>query len=138
MCATENIQRADLTPLEEIKALAELVDASLLLEYGDEYEKLSPVQEPKWRVRTLLMKLRADDAHGTEYVSKFTHKVIEIFSGLPKSKNWISFATNDLPLLFTNAEVQQFALDQKLNKSQTPASDPARPVAAPPPARQPA
>ncbi len=30
------------------------------------------------------MKLRADDANGTEFMSKFTHKVQEVFSGLPK------------------------------------------------------
>ena len=124
LCATENIQRADLTPLEEIKALAELVDASLLLECGDEYEKLSPLQEPRWRVKMFLMKLESDRKNGTDYFSsKFTAKVKTIFDGLPKPKDWISFATNDLPLLFTNAEVQQFALDQKLNKSQTRAID---------------
>ena len=123
LCATENIQRADLTPLEEIKALAELVDASLLLEYGDEYEHLSPSQEPKWRVKMLLTKLAADKANATKFMDKFVHKVKEIFDGLPKQKDSESFRVHDLPLLFTDEEVQQFALDQKLNKSQTRAID---------------
>lgn len=47
----------------------------------------------------LLMKLRADDANGTEFMSKFTHKVQEVFSGLPKPKDWISFATNEVTSL---------------------------------------
>lgn len=117
LCATENLQRADLTALEEIMALAELVDASLM-EFSDEYAPLSTTQEPKWRVKTLLMKLRADDANGTDFMSKFAHKVKEVFAGLPKPKDWISFATHDIPLLFTPDEVQQFALAHRLNKSQ--------------------
>lgn len=92
-------------------ALAELVDASLL-EFSDEYAPLATVQEPKWRVRALLMKLAADKAHGTEYVDKFVHKVESVFSGLPKPKDSEAFRVHDLPLLFTADEVQQFALTQ--------------------------
>ena len=54
LCATENLQRADLTALEAVMALTELVDASLLFEFGDEYASIGNIQEPKWRVRTLL------------------------------------------------------------------------------------
>lgn len=112
---------ADLTALEEIKALAELVDASLLLECEDEYSSISPIQEPRWRVRTLLMKLDSDDKHGTDFGNKFVPNVEAIFSGIPKPKDWQTFQKHDLPLLFTNEEVQQFAMDHKLNKSQTKA-----------------
>ena len=80
---------------------------------------LAVIQEPKWRVKTLLTKLDSvrrmkergdqisDDLIGLS--SKFTGQVSEIFSGLPKPKDPISFTTNDLPLLFTANEVQQFA-----------------------------
>lgn len=121
LCATENLQRSDLTALEEIMALAELVDASLM-EFSDEYAPLSPIQEPKWRVKTLLMKLDSDRRNGTDFFThKFMGKVQEIFAGLPKPKDMRSFEGNDLPLLFTHDEVQQFALNHRLNKSQTKA-----------------
>jgi hypothetical protein len=103
--------------------LWELVDASLL-EFSDEYAPLSPIQEPKWRVKSLLMKLDSDEKNGTDYFrNKFVPKVEEIFAGLPKPKDWQSFQKHDLPLLFTANEVQQFALEHKLNKSQTKAVD---------------
>lgn len=122
LCATENLQRSDLTALEEIMALAELVDASLMESFREEYTSLSAVQEPRWRVKTLLMKLESDRKNGTDYFShKFMAKIQEIFSGLPKPKDVRSFEGNDLPLLFTHDEVQQFALNHRLNKSQTKA-----------------
>lgn len=120
LCATENLQRADLTSLEEVLAMAELVDASMM-EFSPEYAPLSPVQEPKWRVKTLLMKLDSDDKHGTNFGNKFVPKAEEIFAGLPKPKDWHTFQKHDLPLLFTPAEVQEFALKHRLNKSQTKA-----------------
>lgn len=71
----------------------------------------------------MLHKRIADDAHKTQYVSKFANKIDEIFTGLPKPKDWLTFAQKDLPLLFTANEVQQFALEHKLNKAQTKAID---------------
>lgn len=69
-----------------------------------------------------LLGLMDEQQHSTEHVSsKFTAKVESVFSGLPKPKDKVSFATNDLPLLFTADEVQQFAMEHKLNKSQTKA-----------------
>ena len=105
---------------QEVLALAELVDASMM-EFSPEYAPLSPVQEPKWRVKTLLMKLDSDDKHGTNFGNKFVPKAEEIFAGLPKPKDWHTFQKHDLPLLFTPAEVQEFALKHRLNKSQTKA-----------------
>jgi ParB/RepB/Spo0J family partition protein len=123
LCATENLQRADLTSLEEVMALCELVDASLL-EFSEEYAPLTVIQEPKWRVKALLTKLDSDEKNGTDYFrNKFVPKVVEIFAGLPKPKDWQSFQKHDLPLLFTHSEVQQFALEHKLNKAQTKAVD---------------
>ncbi len=64
----------------------------------------------KWRVRSLLMKLESDRRNGTDYVTnKFVGKTKEIFSGLPKPKDWNTFQNHDLPLLFTPDEVQRFA-----------------------------
>ncbi len=46
------------------------------------------MQEPKWRVKSLLMKLDSDDRHDTDYANKFVRKAEEIFAGLPKPKDW--------------------------------------------------
>jgi len=116
--------RLDQAALEAVMALTELVDASLLFEFGDEYASIGNIQEPKWRVRTLLMKLESDRKHGTDYFgTKFHAKVESIFSGLPKPKEYGPFTRDDLPLLFTASEVQQFALEHRLNKAQTKAVD---------------
>lgn len=105
-------------------ALAELVDASLLPDCGDDYAQIGILQEPKWRVRTLLTKLESDRKNGTDFFShKFMAKVEALFAGLPKPKDVRSFEGNDLPLLFTASEVQRFALEHKLNKAQTKAVD---------------
>ena len=103
-------------------ASPELIDASLL-EFSEDYAPLAVIQEPKWRVRALLTKLDSDRKHGTDFGNKFVAKVVEIFSGLPKPKDWLAFLHHDLPLLFTANEVQQFALAHKLNKAQTKAVD---------------
>ena len=104
-------------------ALTELVDASLL-EFSADYAPLSTIQEPKWRVKALLTKLESDRKNSTDFFShKFMAKVQEIFSGLPKPKDVRSFEGNDLPLLFTASDVQQFALEHRLNKAQTKAVD---------------
>ena len=120
LCATENLQRVDLTPLEEVMALAELVDATLL-EFDQAYAPLAVIQEPKWRVRALLTKLDSDRKHGTDFGNKFVAKVGELFSSLPKPKEWQAFHNHDFPLLFVVDQVWQFALEHRLNKSQTKA-----------------
>jgi len=118
LCATENMQRVDLNPLEEVLALAELVDASLL-EFSEAYAPIGQIQEPKWRVRALLTKLDSDRKHGTNLGNKFVAQVVEIFSSLPKPREWQAFHNHDLPLLFTTDQVWQFAFEHRLNKSQT-------------------
>lgn len=122
LCATENLQRADLTAIEEVMALAELIDAELTLAFGDEYRAFSKIDEPKWRVKGLLTAIESDRKNSTEHVSdKFIAKTDAVFSGLPKPKESQTFSRFDLPLLFTADEVQQFAMEHKLNKSQTKA-----------------
>jgi hypothetical protein len=59
-------------------------------EYSPEYAPLSPVQQPKWRVKSLLTKLESDRKNGTDYFSsKFAAKLNETFTGLPKPKEWL-------------------------------------------------
>ena len=98
-------------------ALTELVDASLL-EFSADYAPLSTIQEPKWRVKALFTKLESDRRHETDYFAgTFSGKVKDIFNGLPKPKDMATFLDKDLPLLFTANEVQQFALEHRLNKA---------------------
>jgi hypothetical protein len=69
-----------------------------MLEFSDDYAPLSPVQEPKWRVKTLLMKLESvrkaiakKETPSDELLairSKFAAQTEKIFSGLPKPKDW--------------------------------------------------
>ncbi len=50
---------------------------------------------------------------------KFMGQVKEIFKTIPKSLEWRSFYTNDLPLLLsTYKEVQDVSVQHNLNKSQ--------------------
>ncbi len=92
------------------------------------------MQESKGPVKTLLMKLESvrkaiakKETPSDELLairSKFAAETEKIFSGLPKPKDWHTFQKHDLPLLFTPAEVQEFALKHRLNKSQTKANLP--------------
>ena len=87
-----------------------------LLEAFDDYRTYGNTSAE--RVRLILMKRRSDDAHGTTFVSKFAHKIDCIFSGLPKPKAWVSFATHDLPLLTAiDDEVQEVAVHRSNNQN---------------------
>lgn len=121
LCATENLQRSDLSAIEEVSALVDVVDTELLEAFGLEYADYG--HESTARVRFVLMKLDSDRRNGTDsFTNKFVGKVEAIFSGLPKPKEWQSFLNHDLPLLTSiDADVQEVAADAKLNKSQTKA-----------------
>ena len=56
-------------------------------------------------MRALLTKLDSDRKHGTDFGNKFVAKVGEIFSGLPKPKEWQAFHNHDLPGL-TSAKLR--------------------------------
>lgn len=116
MCAAENLQRQDLSDIETVEAIVEMVDAELL----DIEDYLLFGNIPMERVRRLLSKLNADYANCTEhFIHKFMYKIETIFSNLPKPTEWRSFYNNDLPLITTiDEEVRQVAIEQKLNKSQ--------------------
>ena len=58
------------------------------MKFSDEYAPLSPIQEPKWRVKTLLMKLESDRKNSTDYFShKFVAKLMVQVSGNAKAFN---------------------------------------------------
>jgi hypothetical protein len=81
MLAAENVQCEDLSPLEWVETVAEMVDAELIEDADD----AAFVDTPSLRVRTLLMKLDPDRRHGTDYVaSEFTGMVEDLFVRFPK------------------------------------------------------
>lgn len=121
LCATENLQRSDLSAVEEVAALVDIVDTELLDAFGLEYADFGNCSVH--RVRFVLMKLDSDRRNGTDvFTNKFVGKVQSIFASLPKPKEWQSLLNHDLPLLTSvDEDVQQAAVDAKLNKSQTKA-----------------
>lgn len=120
LCATENLQRSDLSAIEEVSALVDIIDTELLDAF-EEYSGFGGTSVE--RVRFVLMKLDSDRRTGTDYFShKFMGKVEAVFSGLPKPKDWRSLYNNDLPLLTSiDDDVQEISVNEKLNKSQTKA-----------------
>jgi len=126
--AAENLQREDLSAIEAIEAIVEIVDAELM----EDKEYASMGKNPADRVKTLLRKLdsvRRSKELGYEVGTqarltshKFVGSVEQIFKNLPKSLEWRSFYTHDLPLLVDICkEVQDISIQHNLNKSQTSA-----------------
>jgi len=126
--AAENLQREDLSAIETIEAIVEIVDAELM----EDKEYASMGKNPADRVKTLLGKLdsvRRSKELGYEVGTqarltshKFVGSVEQIFKNLPKSLEWRSFYTHDLPLLVDICkEVQDISIQHNLNKSQTSA-----------------
>jgi len=115
--AAENLQREDLSSIETIEAIVEIVDAELI----EDTQYASMGRKPADRVKTLLGKLdsvRRSEGLGYEVASeakltsnKFIGSVQEIFKNLPKPVKWISFYLNDLPLLMDFCkEVQDISI----------------------------
>jgi len=124
--AAENIQREDLSAIETIEAIVEIVDAELI----EDTQYASMGKKPADRVKTLLGKLdsvRRSEGLGYEVASeakltsnKFIGSVQEIFKNLPKPVKWLSFYLNDLPLLMDFCkDIQDISIRHNLNKSQT-------------------
>jgi hypothetical protein len=124
--AAENLQREDLSSIETIEAIVEIVDAELI----EDIEYLSMGKTPADRVKTLLAKLdsvRSSQERGSEVSNaskplfhKFVEQVDQIFKNLPKSLEWRSFYNHDLTLLVDICkEVQDISIQHNLNKSQT-------------------
>jgi len=124
--AAENLQREDLSAIETIEAIVEIVDAELM----KDIQYLSMGKTPADRVKTLLGKLdsvRRTQERGSGVSrqskglsNKFIGQVEKIFKNLPKSMEWLSFLNNDLPLLIDFCEeVQEVSIQHRLNRSQT-------------------
>jgi ParB-like chromosome segregation protein Spo0J len=124
--AAENMQREDLSAIEAIEAIVEIVDAELV----EDKEYATMGKTPGDRVKTLLGKLdsvRSSQERGSEVSTQFKalfHKFMEqvehIFKNLPKPLEWRSFYNNDLPLLIDFCEeVRDASLEHHLNRSQT-------------------
>jgi len=119
MCAAENLQREDLSAIEEINAIVEMVDAELI-EDGD-YRRLgeTPVERVKWLLGRM-ESCRVNDVSYDNFIRKIAYKVNITFSRLPKPIRWDSFYRHDLPLVTSiDDDVAEFAAENKLNKSQT-------------------
>jgi ParB family chromosome partitioning protein len=123
MCATENMQRDDLSAIEEVEAKVEILDA----EFGDDAEYMALGDMAGDRVRGLLGRMQTCFAHddgelsesAKQFGHKFMSKVLAVFSGLPKPVEWRSFYNNDLGITAIPENIKQWAATNKLNKSQT-------------------
>jgi len=103
--AAENLQREDLSAIETIEAIVEIVDAELI----EDKEYASMGKTPTERVKTSLGKLHSisiSKKRGSKVsknadllFNKFIKQVEKNFKKLPKSLEWLSFYTHDLTLL---------------------------------------
>ncbi len=128
IAAAENLQREDLSALEEIEAIVEIVDAEL---NGDK-EYASMGKKPAYRMRNLLRRLdsvRRSESRGSALSSRsktlshtYMGQVEKIFANLPKPLKWRSFYLNDLPILMEiSKSVKKTAIENGLNRAQTKA-----------------
>ncbi|MBN1907401.1 MAG: ParB/RepB/Spo0J family partition protein, partial [Deltaproteobacteria bacterium] len=127
MCAAENLQRENLSVIETIETIVDLVDSGLC---GDElYDNMGA--SAILRVKNLLSKLdsiRSSMERGSKLSDanmlfhKFMEQVENIFNNLPKPLKWRSFYENDLSVLLdTSEDVLVTAIDHNLNRSQVKA-----------------
>ncbi len=126
--AAENLQREDLSAVETIEAIVEIVDAELIED--KEYALMG--KKPAYRVKALLGKLRSNkrnkergynsnkDLIGTSH--RFVRRVEKIFKYLPKPLKWQSFYVHDLPIVMDICEdVKKASIQNGLTGSQTKA-----------------
>ena len=126
--AAENIQREDLSAVEMIEAIVEIVDAELI----EEKEYASMGKKPVDRVYALCRDLKAkgrSEERGynpskrlKNTTHKFMRRIEKIFKNLPKPLKWRSFYENDLPILLDiSDDVKNVSIRNGLNRSQTKA-----------------
>ena len=105
MSAAENLQRQDLSAIEMIEAIVEIVDAELT----EDKQYAAMGNNPADRVKALLGKLHSitnSKDRGSKVskenealLNKFVQQVEQIFKNLPKSLEWRSFFNHDLNLI---------------------------------------
>jgi ParB/RepB/Spo0J family partition protein len=118
--AAENLQREDLSAIETIEAVVEIVDAELI----EDKEYASMGKNAADRVKTLLGKLKSmrrsierrytvsEESRHTSH--KFVRRVENIFANLPKPLEWLSFFNHDVPLLIDFCEeVQEVSIQHR-------------------------
>ena len=125
IAAAENFQREDLTAIESVEAIVELIDAELI----EDKQYASMGKSPTDRVKTLLGKLdslRASKKRGSRVSSpskQLFHSSVEqleeIFKSLPKPLEWRSFYNHHLPILLDiNEEVRKVSNQNRLTRAQ--------------------
>ncbi len=121
--AAENLQREDLSAIETIEAIVEIVDAELI----EDIEYSSMGRKPADWVKTLLARLdsvRSSQERGYEVSTqpkalfrKFVEHVEQIFNNLPKSLEWRSFYNHGFSLLIDFCEeVQEISIQSQLSE----------------------
>jgi len=121
--AAENLQREDLSAIETIEAIVEIVDADLI----EDIKYLSIGKMPADRLKTLSARLdsvRSSQERGYEVSTqpkalfhKFVEQAEQIFKNLPKPVEWRSFYNNDLPLLMDFCEeVREVSIQPQLSE----------------------
>jgi hypothetical protein len=125
MSAAENLQREDLSTIETIEAVVEIIDAELI----EDKEYAAMGKTPADQAKTLLGKLRSIEnskSRGSEVsknsellLRKFAQQVEKIFQNLPKPLEWRSFYRHDLPILMDFCKEVREVSDQHHLKNQT-------------------
>lgn len=130
MCAAENLQREDLSVIETVEAIVEMIDSELV----EDSEYVAFGDTPIQRIATLLGRLYSAETskqrgseiseEAKELLDKFVRQLEAIFDNLPKPVEWLSFYRHDLPLITKlDPKVREWAIANKLNKSQAKALD---------------
>lgn len=125
----ENVQRVDLSPIEETEAWLGHLDAQMWKD--SEYRRYAELngwpdekddEQGQLRARWLLDKLDSDRRNDTDHFThKFVGKVESIFSKHNRGVGWRSFLNHDIPLLDLPPKVKEIAVEEELNKSQSKA-----------------
>ncbi len=125
MSAAENLQREDLSTIETIEAVVEIIDAELI----EDKQYAAMGKSPADRVKPLLGTIDsvrrsrergfnpAKEAKQTSH--KFVGRVEKIFKNLPNPLEWRSFFNHDLPLLMDFCKEVREVSDQHHLKNQT-------------------
>jgi len=125
MCATENMQREDLSAVEVVEGIIDIIGA----DFADDAEFVALGGTDKERVKVLLGRLHTVERHDSiskeaeKFANKFVSEVEKVFLNLPKPVDWHSFYQHDLNIASIPDDIKQWAAANKLNKSQTKALD---------------